>query len=191
MEPEQIIRPPEQTSPTTIDARMDKLSETARGWHTVQMAVLGFVGICGILHTADGTVPHGIQLIAAVLAGGAFVLGLVGILTVGRVAYPLDSAHTEADLVRRVAQLRGGIRTTVVALALVVVAALSGWWPHSTDSAAATASVSVSVSDANGRTWCGTLVPGPDSAVSLQTAHGVVAVPSDSIATIASVSTCS
>ncbi len=187
-----MTRPPAQPSPapTTIDGRMEKLSETARGWHTVQMAVLGFVGICGILHTADSAVPRGIQVIAAVLAAGAFVLGLAGVLTVGRVAYPLEPVRTDADLVHRVAQLRGGIRTTVVALALVVVAALSGWWPHPGDAGGAAASTSVSVSDTNGRTWCGTLVAGPDGALSLQTANGVVAVPSNSIATIATVSTC-
>jgi hypothetical protein len=62
-------------------------------------------------------------------------------------------------------------------------------WPHSADDAAA-GSASIAVSDGQGRSWCGTLVGGPDGAVNLQTASGVVVVPSSSIATIASVATC-
>jgi hypothetical protein len=191
MDPEQMTRPPtlSPSAPSSIEERMEKLSGSARGWHTVQMAVLGFVGICGVLHTADTTVPQGIQLVAAVLAAGAFVLGLVGVLTVGRVAYPIEPVRTEAELLHRLALLRGGIRTTVVALALVVVAALAGWWPHSSD-AGTSASASVAVSDTFGRTWCGTLTTGPDNAVSLQTAGGTVAVPSNTIAAIATVATC-
>ena len=28
--------------------RLERLSASARGWHTIQMAVLGFIGICGV-----------------------------------------------------------------------------------------------------------------------------------------------
>ena len=33
--------------------RLERLSASARGWHTIQMAVLGFIGICGILRTTS------------------------------------------------------------------------------------------------------------------------------------------
>jgi hypothetical protein len=39
--------------------RLKELSASARGWHTIQMAVLGFIGICGVLRTADGSLVTG------------------------------------------------------------------------------------------------------------------------------------
>jgi hypothetical protein len=33
--------------------RLQELSASARGWHTIQMAVLGFIGICGVLRTTS------------------------------------------------------------------------------------------------------------------------------------------
>jgi hypothetical protein len=33
--------------------RPGELSASARGWHTIQMAVLGFIGICGVLRTTN------------------------------------------------------------------------------------------------------------------------------------------
>ena len=41
--------------------RLAELSASARGWHTIQMAVLGFIGICGVLRTSDSPAPRAIQ----------------------------------------------------------------------------------------------------------------------------------
>jgi hypothetical protein len=190
LEPEPGPSAPKPPASTGLDGRTDKLSETARGWHTIQIAVLGFVGICGVLRTADASTPTAVQVVAGVLAAAAFVAALAGVLAVARVAYPLDPVRTEGDLAGLRERLRRGIRTTIVALALVVVAALSGWWPHSADAGATTGSASLSVTDAQGRNWCGTLVAGTGGTVSLRTADGVVDVPSGSIAAVETVANC-
>ena len=124
-----------------------RLSESARGWHTIQLAVLGFIGICGVLHTSSSSAPHWVQVIAAGLA----VIGL-----------------------------------TVVAVILVVIATLAGWWPSS-----AAAAGNVSVTDAQGQSWCGPLVQAPAGAVGVSTARGVVDVPAQTVAQIFPVPACS
>ena len=121
-------------SPTAAPAdRLEKLSTSARGWHTIQMAVLGFIGICGILRTASSPAPRAVQWLAAALAVAALAAACVAIFTVGRVAYPVgdvtDGASAVPGAAGAAARLRTGIRLTIVALILAVIAALSGWWP--------------------------------------------------------------
>jgi hypothetical protein len=112
---------------------MKQLSTSAQGWHTIQMAVLGFIGICGVLRTTSTSTPRGVQVLAAILAVAALVVACLAILTVGRVAYPIDAAidhgASPQELVRAQRQLRIGIELTVLAVILIVIAALSGWWP--------------------------------------------------------------
>jgi hypothetical protein len=166
--------------------RLDKLSASARGWHTIQMAVLGFIGICGVLRTAGSTAPRAVQWLAAALAVAALAAACVAVFTVGRVAYPVSDATDGASAVPA-ARLRGGIRLTVVALILAVIAALSGWWPAASASAAA----AVAVTATSGQAWCGPLVSGPAGAVSVRTANGVITVPAQAIAQVRPVAQCS
>jgi hypothetical protein len=148
------------------------------------MAVLGFIGICGVLRTASSSVPGWVQLLAGVLAVAALVLAGTGVYLVGRVAYPLDATDAGPAAVARAAgRLRSGIRVTVVALILIVIAALSGWRP--TRAEAGTGSAAVTVSDRGGRTWCGHLVAGSRGAVAVDTTGGVVELPVTSVASIA------
>ena len=44
--------------------RLEELSASARGWHTIQMAVLGFIGICGVLRTTSSPAPRAVQWLA-------------------------------------------------------------------------------------------------------------------------------
>ena len=74
--------------------RLEKLSSSARGWHTIQMAVLGFIGICGVLRTASSPAPRAVQWLAAALAVAALAVACVAIFTVGRVAYPVVTPLT-------------------------------------------------------------------------------------------------
>jgi hypothetical protein len=112
---------------------MERLSASARGWHTIQLAVLGFIGICGVLRSAAMSTPRAVQVVAAVLAIASLAVACVALIQVGRVAYPIDDASNGGgdrhDVVQARRQLRGGIRLTVVALVLIVIASLSGWWP--------------------------------------------------------------
>ena len=79
--------------------RLEKLSTSARGWHTIQMAVLGFIGICGVLRTASSPAPRAVQWLAAALAVAALAAACVAIFTVGRVAYPVSDGTDGAGSV--------------------------------------------------------------------------------------------
>ena len=165
--------------------RLEKLSTSARGWHTIQMAVLGFIGICGVLRTASSPAPRAVQWLAAALAVAALAAACVAIFTVGRVAYPVSDAADGGDAVPgAAARLRAGIRLTIVALILAVIAALSGWWP------AASTTAAVAVTATSGQGWCGPLASGPAGAVSVRTANGVVTVPAQAIAQVRPVAQC-
>ncbi len=119
--------------PSGPDDPMKRLSASAQGWHTIQMAVLGFIGICGVLRSTSASTPRAVQVSAAILAVAALAVACLAIFTVGRVAYPINASLDNSDGVHEVArarqQLHTGIRLTVLALILIVIAALSGWWP--------------------------------------------------------------
>ncbi len=176
--------------PTAAPAdRLAELSASARGWHTIQLAVLGFIGICGVLRTASSPAPSAVQWLAAALAVAALAVACLAIFTVGRVAYPVGNATDDATAVpsaaRAAAALRAGIRLTIVALILAVIAALSGWWPAASSSTAA-----VAVTGTTGQAWCGPVVNGPAGAISVRTGNGVVTVPAQAIAQIRPVAQC-
>src|SRR5204862_4497614 len=77
-------------------ARQEELSATARGWHTIQMAVLGFIGICGVLRTTGSSpAPRAVGWLAAALAVAALVMACLAVFTVGRVAYQVTAATGE------------------------------------------------------------------------------------------------
>ena len=171
--------------------RLQELSASARGWHTIQMAVLGFIGICGVLRTTGSTAPRAVQWLAAALAVAALAAASLAIFTVGRVAYPVkdaaDGASTPPSAGQAAARLRAGIRLTIVAVILAVIAALSGWWPAPASIAAAAA---VAVTGTSGQAWCGPLVDGPAGAISVRTGTGVITVPAQAIAQVRPVTAC-
>jgi hypothetical protein len=165
--------------------RLERLSASARGWHTIQMAVLGFIGICGILRTTSSTAPRAVQWLAAALAVAALAVACMAIFTVGRVAYPVgDALEADRAVAGGTARLRAGIWLTIIALILVVIAALSGWWPSPASSPA------VAVTGTTGQAWCGPLVNGPADAISVRTASGTIAVPTQVIAQVSPVGRC-
>jgi hypothetical protein len=167
----------------------EELSASARGWHTIQMAVLGFIGICGVLRTTGSSpAPRAVEWLAAALAIAALVVACLAVFTVGRVAYPVTVATGDASatpiLARAAARLRAGIRLTVAALILAVIAGLSGWWPS------ATATTATAISSTTGQAWCGQLVDGPAGAISVRTANGVISVPAQAVAQVRPVAAC-
>src|SRR5215469_14083735 len=113
------MEPSEASASRPVAAPADRpgeLSASARGWHTIQMAVLGFIGICGVLRTADSPAPRAVQWVAAALAVAALAAASLAIFTVGRVAYPVDDAAAGDGAVptagQAAARLRAGIRLT-------------------------------------------------------------------------------
>jgi hypothetical protein len=163
--------------------RLERLSASARGWHTIQMAVLGFIGICGILRTTS-TAPRAVQWLAGALAVAALAVACTAIFTVGRVAYPVGDALDGGATAGGTARLRAGIRLTIIALILAVIAALSGWWP------APASNPAVAVTGTTGQAWCGPLVGGPADAISVRTANGIITVPAQAIAQVSPVGRC-
>jgi hypothetical protein len=177
MDPDEASVPRSAVAPGD---RLEKLSASARGWHTIQMAVLGFIGICGILRTTSSTAPRAVQWLAAALA-----VACMAIFTVARVAYPVgDALEADRAVAGGTARLRAGIQLTIIALILAVIAALSGWWPSPVSNPA------VAVTGTTGQTWCGPLVSGPADAISVRTASGTITVPTQVIAQVSPVGRC-
>src|SRR6516164_4852270 len=115
------------TARQAVAPRQEELSASARGWHTIQMAVLGFIGICGVLRTTSSSpAPRAVEWLAAALAVAALVVACLAVFAVGRVAYPVAADTGDAgatpDPAGAAARLRAGIRLTIVALILAVLA---------------------------------------------------------------------
>ncbi|GAA2385022.1 hypothetical protein Cme02nite_65560 [Catellatospora methionotrophica] len=154
---------------STVDGGdpLAKLIDSARGWHGVQLGVLGFIGFCGVLKMgAEAPGPAWLQWLATGGSVGAFVTALWSIVMVGQVAWPTGDPSAPADPVAMSGRLRTGIRTTIAAVAMMAFAGLSAWWP--TEQAP-----SVEVSLGNGSRACGEVAEGaPAGAMWLNTAAG-------------------
>lgn len=170
---------------------LSELAASARGWHRIQLAVLGFIGFCGVLWGNEGSAgPAAVQWLAGALVVLAFLLACMAIYLVGRVAYPFYGPGQTAEMVdeptmaRRTRRLRTGIFGTYLAVAMLVAATLSAWWPAPPDNGA------VVVSDAAGRTLCGHLLQGPAGEIRLATAGGTVTIPLHRVALLRPVGDC-
>lgn len=174
---------------TTSGDSLEGLAASARGWHRIQLAVLGFIGLCGVLWdggSASG--PDWAQWLTGILIVVALAVACAAVYLVGRVAFPFYGAATGAA--RAVTaeagtrRLRSGILLTYIAAIVLAVATLSAWWPADGEGAA------VQVRDAAGQGWCGQLTDAPARAVALDTAEGPVTLPLDRVAQIRPVDAC-
>ncbi len=156
----------------------------------VQLAVAGFIGVCGALWaTGEPAGPVWLQWLAAALAVLAFVLGGSAVFLVARVAYPvrereLAGAPGGNAQSRMWGRLRGGIRLSLLALMLVVSATLTAWWPDTSGGGA------IEVRAATGQAWCGQLRDAPTGTVRLNTPDGRVTIPLERIAVLREVDSC-
>lgn len=147
------------------------MAESAKGWHNIQLAVMGFIGLCGVLRM--GNEPDGPAWLGMWSAGMvilAFVSSLLSMWMVGSVAFPLYNFGGESQMPAGAPQrLRGGIRMTFVSILLMVLGGLAGWWPSGVGGD------KVEVRDANGTSRCGTWVDGaPAGSIWLRTSDGTV-----------------
>jgi hypothetical protein len=154
--------------------------DSARGWHQIQLAVLGFVGLCGVLQRGRPENPMWLQTLAAVLIFGALAAALFAIFVVGRVAWP--PARPPAHPAR---QLKTGIVLTFLAVAMLALGSTSMWWPESRD-----AGEQVQVQAADGQTWCGRLTAARDGTVGVQTDGGPVVLRLADVAAVRPADTC-
>lgn len=174
---------------TTSGEPLERLAASARGWHRIQLAVLGFIGLCGVLW--DGGSPSGpdwTRWLTGALVVVALAVACAAIYLVGRVAFPFYGAGTgPARTVTAEAgtrRLRTGILLTYLAGIVLVVATLSAWWPADAERAA------VEVRNAAGEGWCGELRDAPAGAVTLDTTEGPVTLALDRVALIRPVDGC-
>jgi hypothetical protein len=147
-------------SPTTVEqARLAELRGSAKGWHGVQLAALGFIGLCGVIKPGESSNPEALQALSGTLILVAFVAACLGIYYVGKAAWPIYGAEVPAvdadaaTVARASGQLKRGLALTFVSIALTALAATSSWWP--TESAAGGATVEVQT--AGGQSLCGEL----------------------------------
>jgi hypothetical protein len=170
----------------------------ARGWHGVQLAVLAFIGLCGVLSNQDLIAPHWMRVTAGVLAVTALALACASIFLVASVAWPLwmhsyseDSAAAGRDPARASgSRLRVGVGMTYVAVATMALAASANWWPVSRSSVEAPTVGEVQITDSTGNTACGELVDGPVGAIHLLTDDGVVELSISGLADVDPVASC-
>ncbi len=168
---------------------LDELRSSARGWQGIQLAVLGFIGLCGVLQRGDAGIPHWIQILAGIAALVALGLACVATYLVGRAAFPLYGARggeVTDDLAATRHRLTRGLTLTFVAVALTALAATSSWWPVSGDSASS-GLVELSTPQA---TVCGQLSDETGDGIHLTISGRTIAVPIDAVTAIRAVDSC-
>ena len=165
------------------------LAESAKGWHNIQLAVMGFIGLCGVLSMgATPDAPPWLQWWSAGMAGLAILSSLISTWMVGTVAFPFYGASGPAAPMPTGApgRLRGGIVMTFVSIVLMVFSSISGWWPGAPANGG-----SIEIQDARGASVCGTLVDGaPAGMLRLQTAERLLTIDLGAVTQMSPVSSC-
>jgi hypothetical protein len=113
-------------------SRLAELRVSARGWHGIQLAVIGFIGFCGVLQNGRPDNPTWLQVWAGILVLVALLLACTATFLVGRVAWPLFAGPQAADrdFESEARRLRRGLLLTFVAVAVLALGTASGWWPQ-------------------------------------------------------------
>jgi hypothetical protein len=177
-------------------SRLVALRASAKGWHGVQLAVLGFIGLCGVLQGAAGQDgPHWLQVLAGALVLIALGLACTATALVATAAWPVHeleegvAAGTSVDdlLHRTARRLRTGIIITFLAVVLIALGATSAWWP--TDGTSGSGAGLVEVTTSQGAA-CGTLQDGDPGTVTVSSGGRQVVVPAGSVVRLRPVSAC-
>jgi hypothetical protein len=180
----------EQT-PGAVASRLEELRGSAKGWHGVQLAVLGFIGFCGVLKGEGSTAPQWMEALAGILVLVSLAVALYATYLVGRAAWPLYGARgTErsddaTEVARTSRRLTRGLALTFTAIALLALAGTASWWPSR---GGASATVELQSGDAS---VCGTLATAsrPD-AVRVETDQQPVEVPVSQLSALRPVDGC-
>ena len=178
----------------TEKQRLAELRSSARGWHGVQLAVIGFVGLCGVLNDGGSGAPHWVQALAGYLALAALAVACIATYLVGRAAWPLyDVRRAEPavrdELVRTSRRITAGLFLTFTAVGLVALASLSSWWPSDDGGGGDAAAAAVRI-EAGGTSVCGTLAAAQPGSVGLSVDGRDVAVRFDQLTSLEPVDGC-
>jgi hypothetical protein len=182
----------------------EQIAGSARGWNGIQLAVLAFVGLCGVLSEADARHPRWLQVTAGLLAVSALALACLAVFLVASVAWPLanrqatvrardESGPPDVDRSRGARRrLQSGTALTYVAVAVMALAASANWWPV-TDASGADSTpdtAQVLITDIQGNAACGELTEGPAGTIRLATARGTVELSLTALATVGPAADC-
>jgi hypothetical protein len=174
---------------------LEQLRVSARGWHGVQLAIIGFIGFCGVLAEQRPDKPTWLQIWAGVLAMAALVLACAATFLVGRVAWPLYGGRARgaasdeaAELARDGRRLRTGLVLTFAALAALALGTAAGWW--SQDEGGGDGGALVQVQSSGGERWCGSLGAARPGFLSVVADGGPVTVPLQDLVLVRPVDAC-
>ena len=179
--------------------RLAELRSSAQGWHGIQLASLGFIGLCGVIQTGDSADPWALQVLSGILVLVAFGLACGGIYLVGRAAWPLYGGAAPApgagaddpaaiELASR--QLKRGLLLTFLSVAALALATATSWWPHAENGGGGAAGV-VQVQTDDGRTACGELAASSQpGTLRVLTAAQPVVLSLDALAGVVPVNSC-
>jgi drug/metabolite transporter (DMT)-like permease len=175
-------------------SRLAELRVSARGWHGVQLAIIGFIGFCGVLQNGRPDNPMWLQVWAGILALAALVLACVATFLVGRVAWPLyrgrhpvvSDESVELELEGR--RLTTGLVLTFAALAALALGTATGWWPQ--DEADGGGNALVVVQATSGERWCGPLGEAQPGSLSVSVNGSPVVVSLQDVAAVGPVDSC-
>jgi hypothetical protein len=165
---------------------LEELRVSARGWHGVQLAVIGFIGLCGVLKNGRPDNPMWLQVLSVLLVFAALALACAATYLVAKVAWPLYGARHEvgdeaAEVTRAGRRIKLGLVLTFTAVALLAVATASGWWPQPLEDGGA----QVTVEARSGERLCGSLGQASPGSLSVDVDGRPVVVSLDNVATIA------
>jgi hypothetical protein len=169
------------------------LRNSARGWHGVQLAVIGFIGLCGVLQGGRPDNPMWLQVWAGILALIALLLACVATFLVARVAWPLyggrePAVADEAELARDGRRIKLGLALTFAAVALLALGTASGWWPQ--EDGGGSGGELVAVEATSGESWCGTLEDAGGGRVGVSVDGSPVVLALGDVAALAPVESC-
>jgi hypothetical protein len=158
---------------TEVDPQAERLAElrsSARGWHGVQLAVIGFIGLCGVLTGNSSGGPKWVAMLATYLAFAALALACLATYQIGRAAWPLYDVRRAVppvaeELVRTSRRITSGLALTFIAVAVVALAGASSWWPADDGDAGTAVEL-----QAGGGSICGTLAPAEPGSVAVDQA---------------------
>jgi hypothetical protein len=164
------------------------VQESAREWNKLQVGVLGFVGLCGVLSGDSGAGrPLWLQEASGIAALAGLVLALAAVVLVASAAFPISTAPVHpVSLARR---LRLGIAITFIAITCTALSALSMWWPGRGETQADVGAQNVAVTTSTGSA-CGTILASASGVVELEVHGERIRVPLDRLVSIRPVSDC-
>jgi hypothetical protein len=172
----------EASAASSASDSLAELRTSARGWHGVQLAVLGFIGLCGALNDGGGAgIPGWLQQLTAVLVLVALALACIATVLVASAAWPVYGSSRrqvsdEEELHVSGRRLRGGIVLTFLAVVVLGLATSSSWWPGESGGEASDTAGLVELSTAGGSV-CGTLLESDPGTVAVHSSGQRIVVP--------------